>query len=66
MDFIGQRRFFSTALIVYTLGATAAAFVHTSAWFLFLQVTQAYFLGFCFLCSVGIFFSMSRERLRQD
>lgn len=51
-DIHGRKKVFSTGLIVYTLGATAAAFVHTSAWFLFLRVIQG--LGAALFVTTGM------------
>ena len=51
-DIHGRKKVFSTGLMVYTLGATAAAFVHTSAWFLFLRVIQG--LGAALFVTTGM------------
>jgi len=51
-DIHGRKKVFSTGLIVYTLGATMAAFVHTSAWFLFLRVIQG--LGAALFMTTGM------------
>jgi EmrB/QacA subfamily drug resistance transporter len=51
-DIHGRKKVFGTGLVVYTLGATAAAFVQTSAWFLFLRVIQG--LGAALFVTTGM------------
>ena len=51
-DIHGRKKVFSIGLVVYTTGATAAAFVHTAAWFLFLRVIQG--LGASLFVTTGM------------
>ncbi len=51
-DIHGRKRVFSIGLIVYTTGATAAAMVDTTAWFLFLRVIQG--LGAALFVTTGM------------
>ncbi len=51
-DIHGRKKVFSIGLVVYTTGATAAAFVHTTAWFLFLRVIQG--LGASLFVTTGM------------
>ena len=51
-DIHGRKKVFTIGLIVYTLGSTSAAFVGTTAWFLFLRVIQG--LGAAMFVTTGM------------
>ena len=51
-DIHGRKRVFGIGLFVYTAGASAAALVHTTAWFLFLRVVQG--LGAAMFVTTGM------------